>query len=898
MVKIKDITDKDVFFPRTHERAVVDNNGTTLETKLQMLGIPDGEDIVSNNGHLQFSDKAYSPINHSGLGHKILRKNIKTEEVVTSIVKEELELLYPRGYKVDLNTHKLDYTDPKYQYNYLTYGIDLDVQPGDMFEINGGPLPKEFSPASYSDRISFKLWALVDPVTKQVMIDDNGNYLMSETFKNYEGQPLILTIPKAGRLCISLWAGTYSKGEHVVYRLIPTTENREINSLDNSILSEENTIYHIKYDFDLNGKHIKLPNNSILQFDGGSFKNSSSLYCRLTGNNTEIQARSYQVFPTNIYFDGVWGNEEFYPEWFGAVGDGVADDTESLKAVLRIPNSVDIPVQTVVKLNKSYLFTDTLAIYANTTIKGNWVGSHTENNLSRKTLIAALPSPRMVALISYNVSKLAHNASIGRIPMDSGTVKYCNSIRIENVWLYGNTVSVEEEGSTINKYPFCGVKIVASINSSIRDTYITGFLYGVARYATWYASDSDLFIDSKKVGYLAGSDMNGFSVYNGYINSVKSINYELTTDDIFSDDGSLTSTAGVATSYARGSLLNVISEHAQYGRQFKSHSIITDINPWLEGDDSGFYINGGNNITIIRGYYVALSQFIKAVNSDTITLVGVTPNSINEGLRPCEVSIANSCHLNYQEVSDIERQNIPGLPSGIGKYYTTDKQMGWWNATTQYWSNANGFALQKVWEGSYADRPATPYMQPGAIYMKNEGNGITRPIFQVTAGTPAYVRLTANNWAGCTSGTVTITIVGDTFSYNFNPSNFGSQTQLVNDMVNKARIAGFKSEAVPSGGYIHFLLYSKKDGVVSHENTSYDDGGTGLETFTIESNGTNPVFVDALGGNAENNKKVSTLPATATDGDILFYTVIGKPVYYSNGHWYDFGDNEVTNPVE
>lgn len=895
MVKIKDITDKDVFFPRTHERAVVDDNGTTLETKLQMIGIPDGEDIVSNNGHLQFSDKAYSPINHSGLGHKILRKNIKTENVVTSVVREELELINPRGYKVDLNTHILDYTNARYQYNWHSRGIDIDVQAGDIFEINGGPLPEAFTPASYSDRISFKLWALVDPVTKQVMIDDNGNYLMSETFKNYEGHPFILTIPKDGHLCISCWDGAYSKGEFSAYKLIPTTESRELNIIDDSMLTEPNTIYHVKYDFDLNGKSISLPPNSILQFDGGSIKNSSSLYSRIVGNNSEIQAKNYQILPENVYLEGKWFNEEFYPEWFGAIGDGITDDTVALKTVLSIPNSVETPVQTVIKLNKSYLFTDTLVIYANTTIKGNWVGSHTENNLSRKTLIAALPSTRMLALTSYNISKRAYNESPGRIPVDNGSIKYCNSIRIERVWLHGNTVSIENEGSTINKYPFCGVKIAASINSSIRDTYITGFLYGVARFATWYASDSDLIIGAKKVGYLAGSDMNGFSIYNGYINATKSVGYELTSDDIFSSDGSLTSTAGVATSYARGSLLNVISEHAQYGRQFNSHSFITDINPWLEGDDSGFYINGGNNITIIRGYYNALSQFIKAVNSDTINLVGVTPNSVNEGLRPCEISIANNCNLNYQEVSAIEGQNIPGLPSGIGKYYKTDRQMSWWNATTQYWADANGFGLQKDWEGSYADRPVTPYMQPGAIYMKNEGNGITRPIFQMTEGTLAYVKITATNWAACSSGTITITIGGDSFSYNLNPANFSWQSDIVRDMIKRARVLGFRAE---TNGNNHFFLYSKKEGVINSNDITYDDGGTGLGTFTIEHNGTNPVFVDALGGNAENDKKVSTLPATATDGDILFYTVIGKPVYYSNGHWYDFGDNEVTNPVE
>ena len=884
MVKIKDITDKDVFFPRTHERAVVDNNGTTLETKLQMLGIPDGEDIVSNNGHLQFSDKAYSPINHSGLGHKILRKNIKTENVVTSVVREELTLSSSKGFKVDLNTHILDYTNARYQYNWHSRGIDIDVQAGDIFEINGGPIPEEFTSASYSDRISFKLWALVDPVTKQVMIDDNGNYLMSETFKNYEGHPFILTIPKDGHLCISCWDGAYSKGEFSAYKLIPTTESRELNIIDDSMLTEPNTIYHVKYDFDLNGKSINLPPNSILQFDGGSIKNSSSLYSRIVGNNSEIQAKNYQILPENIYLEGKWFNEEFYPEWFGAVGDGITDDTSALKTVLSIPNTVEMPVQTVVKLNKSYLFTDTLAIYANTTIEGNWVGSHTHNNLSRRTLIADLPSTRMLALVSYNVSKRVYNESPGRIRVDGGAIHYCNSIRIARVWLYGKSINVEESGSTIAKAPFCGIKIVASINSCIRDTYITGFLYGVARFATWYASDSDLFIQGKKVGYLAGSDMNNFSIQNGYINANRTVGYKLTNDDIFRDDGSLTNTAGIATSFARGTISNVISEGAKHGRRYSSHSIIIDIHPWLESNEICFSVVGGTELTIIQGFYDAMTKFLVATDSNQINLIGKNP--------PAEISLDQFSTFNYQTTSNADGQTIPGLPSGAGKYYIKDRQMSWWNATTQYWADANGFGLQKDWEGSYADRPVTPYMQPGAIYMKNEGNGITRPIFQMTEGTLAYVKITANNWAACSSGTITITIGGDSFSYNLNPANFSWQSDIVRDMIKQARVLGFRAE---TNGNNNFFLYSKKEGVISSNDITYDDGGTGLGTFTVEYNGTNPVFVDALGGNAENDKKVSTLPATATDGDILFYTVIGKPVYYSNGHWYDFGDNELTN---
>ena len=39
------------------------------------------------------------------------------------------------------------------------------------------------------------------------------------------------------------------------------------------MINESNTIYEIKYDFDLNGATINIPENCILKFDGGRIVN-------------------------------------------------------------------------------------------------------------------------------------------------------------------------------------------------------------------------------------------------------------------------------------------------------------------------------------------------------------------------------------------------------------------------------------------------------------------------------------------------------------------------------------------------------------------------------------------------------------------------------------------------
>ena len=62
-----------------------------------------------------------------------------------------------------------------------------------------------------------------------------------------------------------------------------------VNTLTQSMINDENTIYVIQYDFVLR-ENITVPANCVLEFDGGSLSNASGNSYTLTGNNTVIDS--------------------------------------------------------------------------------------------------------------------------------------------------------------------------------------------------------------------------------------------------------------------------------------------------------------------------------------------------------------------------------------------------------------------------------------------------------------------------------------------------------------------------------------------------------------------------------------------------------------------------------
>lgn len=100
-------------------------------------------------------------------------------------------------------------------------------------------------------------------------------------------------------------------------------------------MKQENTIYEVRYDFDLGGGTLEVPSGCVLDFKGGSFSNGS-----LYGRETIIKTESEKIFNNNLLLNGSWQVESLPTLWFGAKEDGVSDDTIAINAAIESARNI------------------------------------------------------------------------------------------------------------------------------------------------------------------------------------------------------------------------------------------------------------------------------------------------------------------------------------------------------------------------------------------------------------------------------------------------------------------------------------------------------------------------------------------------------------------------------
>lgn len=310
------------------------------------------DDIEIEDGYftkkkIKFADRKYDPSKYSGKGYKILRKNIV-------------------GYTVKL---------------------EFEIESGCT---NNGTITVSVNGISYDIEITS------DSITAESVAQLISSSIPGSTL---EGNVITFN----GETSIS-FSTTGIKGK-VTNRYIS-----EKNVLTQDMINEANTVYEIRYDFDLNEKEINIPEGCILKFEGGLLHNGVVI-----GNNTNINTEINKIFH-NIVLKGLWKVKCAYPEWFGAIGDGINDDSTSIQDCINLFNIIYLTNKYAIKeinINKSVIFNNgellSIPIRGNSR---NIFSSTTEN----------------IDIIFNNVKINGNSSELFEEKVD----KYNNLIRIEN----------------------------------------------------------------------------------------------------------------------------------------------------------------------------------------------------------------------------------------------------------------------------------------------------------------------------------------------------------------------------------------------------------------------------------------------------------------------------------
>ena len=239
---------------------------------------PDEEDLTSKMGSnnrevLSLKDREYNPLGFSGKGYKILRKNL--QKVTCAITK--------------IKVTKAPTTDG--YVSIIINGVETHV---DLVASMDNTV------ALVAEKIANKL-----------------SETMDEYATSIDGALVTCTRRFGGDVTSSSFSGVNTGSEATVGESSKTELRNPITAV---MLNQSNCIYEIRYDFDLDGKTIEVPENCTLKFEGGSLSNgtiyanktdiinsNNSINCSLTGtvNNKIIYSDIVSSLEfLNIDFNG------------------------------------------------------------------------------------------------------------------------------------------------------------------------------------------------------------------------------------------------------------------------------------------------------------------------------------------------------------------------------------------------------------------------------------------------------------------------------------------------------------------------------------------------------------------------------------------------------------------
>ena len=317
------------------ERFIVEGDVTNLpdEEDLTSVNTIDGREVIKLN------DRTYEPSNFSGKGYKILRKNIKKFDIPTvSIV--------------------VSYAP--------TSSGDITITVNDKVTTINLDSSTDTTPAIVATKIATDLKYSLDDYdisvsSNRITLTRHNDSSVSPSSINVGNTSAVITV-KDG-----------------------VNKNVRKNVLRQDMINDSDTVYEIKYDFDLNNTTIDINDNCILKFNGGSLKNGT-----INLKNTNIDALCNIVIFKNVNVIGST-NSIAYADWFGVKGYTFPNKIDVSQEIQRALDSAF----NIIKFNIGYYYVKNTIILSklktielsgslNLPIRSNILSYYTEeaNNVS------------------------------------------------------------------------------------------------------------------------------------------------------------------------------------------------------------------------------------------------------------------------------------------------------------------------------------------------------------------------------------------------------------------------------------------------------------------------------------------------------------------------------------
>lgn len=210
-------------------------------------------------------------------------------------------------------------------------------------------------------------------------------------------------------------------------------------------VTKANTIYEIRYDFDLEGATLELEDNIVLRFDGGIIRNGV-----INANVLTIDAADFKIFD-NMQFRGNCIYNTFHLDWFVANRNTLLTFNNPLDSTIEVQAAFNSGVRNIYLSNRYfYYITSTITIPHYVAIDGMKQAASRTRSTAHQT--PSFFTDKAISVFRIVAEKGESNSAIS------------HKVQIKNVYVYMNSPFTEDNPR----------EDIAAIEFIIHDTFIWG----------------------------------------------------------------------------------------------------------------------------------------------------------------------------------------------------------------------------------------------------------------------------------------------------------------------------------------------------------------------------------------------------------------------------------------